>query len=180
MRRIREAAVRRRTRPVTQKERTRSTERMMRTKTMMTSRTKIRDKEMLVAAEVKVVRKERERCETRRRSSAVTTTVTTSRRKTQKPEVAEMKAAAVRTKERTGAEAGAAAGVAVRRPLTVTVAVSIQRAEVRAGAGVGVKEAQTPVTPVTVNKVCGRYDSVSYLYIFNFQTVEATSVWLTL
>lgn len=98
-------------------------------------------------AEARAAKKGPENCETRKRSSAVTTTAMTTTLRTQ-PGAAGTRAAGARTKE--GTEE--AAGVAVPLQHAATAAVTTQRG---LRVEVEVREAQIPVMPVTVNKICG-------------------------
>lgn len=124
------------------------------------------------AAEARAARIGPEYCETRKRSSAATTTVTTTSPRTQ-PGAAGTRAAAVTTKE--GTEE--AAGVAVPLQHAATAAVTTQRG---LRVEVEVTEAQIPVTPVTVNKICGSDSKVMAIYPICMFSSKRGSVTLSL
>lgn len=98
------------------------------------------------AVVARAARSVQEKCEMKRRSLAVTMTVTTMSPRTQ-PGAAEMRAAAVRTKEEIEA-----AGVVAPPLRTATAAVVIQSHMLKVE--VAVSEAQIPLMAVTVNSIC--------------------------
>ncbi len=123
-------------------------------------------------AEARAARRGPEKCGTRRRSSAATTTATTTSPRTQ-PGAAGTRAAEARMRE--GTEE--AAGAAVPLQHAATAAVTTQRG---LRVGVGVTEAQIPVTPVTVNKICGPNSRVVAAHLICMFSYKHGSVTLSL
>lgn len=127
-------------------------------------RTERREGGKQAAAVVRAARTGQENCEMRKRSLAVTMTVMTTSPRTQ------LGAAGKRAVEVTMKEATEeAAGVAVPLQHTVTAAVTTQRPGRRAE--VEAREAQTPVMPVTVNKICGPDSMEIWPLIFSVRSV---------
>lgn len=137
------------------KMKTRNTGEKMRRRRMTTDESEVGRQ---VAAVVKVARRGPEKCGMRKRSSGVTMTATTMNPRTQ-AEAAGRREVEARMREGTEGTAG----VAVLLQHAVITAVTTRRG---LRVEVEVREAQTPVMPVTVNKICGLDSMIIVAYLF--------------
>ena len=161
MRKRRAAAVRQRTLVVNLRGKVKTMNRVEKMKKRM--RTELKGRGRKAPAVVRVARRGPEKCEMRKRSLAVMMTAMTTSQRIQ-PGAVGRKAVIVRMKGRTEGPVE----VAVLLQLTATAAVIIQRRMLKVE--VEVREARTPVMPVTVNKACCLHSSVTttvLTYVFS-------------